>query len=377
RSMPRPVEALPCGSRSTIKTCSPMAASAVPRLIAVVVLPTPPFWLATAMTRGPGASPPSAGWRNGTTCGAASGAGAAAVWSGVPVGSLVSVMGFQLSIESRTLSVTRTRPPRPGYPSPSVARRRRATRHPEEPSHSDGLEGSSHSPPSSFEARRQRGSHLRTTAGRRRPIRSPKSASGLYLGLKSLKSPDHHDAAFGTRPARHRFGLDPPIFSGLGQFRRYILALGEQPDRAPRDQRKRLIAERFQRRQGSCADHVDVVPKAVPTILDSLRMDHRRRPGRADRLAQKRGLLAIALHQVHLRPRPVGQNAGDGNSRKAAAGAEVDPRLRARHEIDELQRVGDVARPQLRNRRRRNQVRRLLPLQKEPDELFQPRFRFT
>src|ERR1700758_2281041 len=49
--MPRPVEALPCGSRSTISTCSPIAASAVPRLIAVVVLPTPPFWLARASTR--------------------------------------------------------------------------------------------------------------------------------------------------------------------------------------------------------------------------------------------------------------------------------------------------------------------------------------
>src|SRR5688572_15657686 len=54
--MPRPVEALPCGSRSTISTASPIAASAVPRLIAVVVLPTPPFWLAIARTRGcPGA----------------------------------------------------------------------------------------------------------------------------------------------------------------------------------------------------------------------------------------------------------------------------------------------------------------------------------
>src|SRR5262245_243104 len=50
--MPSPVEALPCGSRSMISTCSPMAASAVPRLIAVVVLPTPPFWLAIAITRG-------------------------------------------------------------------------------------------------------------------------------------------------------------------------------------------------------------------------------------------------------------------------------------------------------------------------------------
>ena len=33
-----------------------MAASAVPRLMAVVVLPTPPFWLATARTRGRPAS---------------------------------------------------------------------------------------------------------------------------------------------------------------------------------------------------------------------------------------------------------------------------------------------------------------------------------
>ena len=49
--MPTPVEALPCGSRSMIRTFSPTAASAVPRLIAVVVLPTPPFWLAIARIR--------------------------------------------------------------------------------------------------------------------------------------------------------------------------------------------------------------------------------------------------------------------------------------------------------------------------------------
>src|ERR1700761_8570185 len=50
--MPRPVDALPCGSRSITSVGSPTAASAVPRLIAVVVLPTPPFWLATTRTRG-------------------------------------------------------------------------------------------------------------------------------------------------------------------------------------------------------------------------------------------------------------------------------------------------------------------------------------
>src|SRR5690606_14961767 len=51
RETPRPVEALPWGSMSTISTFSPMAAKAVPRLMAVVVLPTPPFWLETARTR--------------------------------------------------------------------------------------------------------------------------------------------------------------------------------------------------------------------------------------------------------------------------------------------------------------------------------------
>src|ERR1700742_4533569 len=50
--MPRPVEALPCGSMSITSVGSPTAASAVPRLIAVVVLPTTPFWLATTRTLG-------------------------------------------------------------------------------------------------------------------------------------------------------------------------------------------------------------------------------------------------------------------------------------------------------------------------------------
>src|ERR1700753_3928544 len=51
RAVPRPVEQLPCGSTSISSTRSPTAARAVPRLMAVVVLPTPPFWLATTRTR--------------------------------------------------------------------------------------------------------------------------------------------------------------------------------------------------------------------------------------------------------------------------------------------------------------------------------------
>jgi hypothetical protein len=47
---PRPLVALPCGSMSTSRTVLPSAARHAPRLTAVVVFPTPPFWLTTAMT---------------------------------------------------------------------------------------------------------------------------------------------------------------------------------------------------------------------------------------------------------------------------------------------------------------------------------------
>src|SRR3546814_4784307 len=48
---PSPVLAFPWGSMSMISTRLPQAARAVARFTAVVVLPTPPFWFATARTR--------------------------------------------------------------------------------------------------------------------------------------------------------------------------------------------------------------------------------------------------------------------------------------------------------------------------------------
>ncbi len=44
---------LPCGSRSTRSVWTPFSASAAARLIAVVVFPTPPFWLAIVMIMAP------------------------------------------------------------------------------------------------------------------------------------------------------------------------------------------------------------------------------------------------------------------------------------------------------------------------------------
>ena len=49
--IPKPTDSAPCGSKSTMSTLRPSSASAAPRLMVVVVLPTPPFWLHIAMTR--------------------------------------------------------------------------------------------------------------------------------------------------------------------------------------------------------------------------------------------------------------------------------------------------------------------------------------
>src|SRR4051812_14297982 len=48
---PSPTESDPCGSKSTSSTLRPYSASDAPRLIVVVVLPTPPFWLHIEITR--------------------------------------------------------------------------------------------------------------------------------------------------------------------------------------------------------------------------------------------------------------------------------------------------------------------------------------
>src|SRR5262249_2842438 len=48
---PRPLVAFDCGSQSMRSVFTSAAANDEARLMAVVVLPTPPFWLATAITR--------------------------------------------------------------------------------------------------------------------------------------------------------------------------------------------------------------------------------------------------------------------------------------------------------------------------------------
>src|SRR5262245_20218495 len=54
RPTPTPDDRFAWGSRSISSVSCPRAAREAARLMAVVVLPTPPFWFATAMTRAMG-----------------------------------------------------------------------------------------------------------------------------------------------------------------------------------------------------------------------------------------------------------------------------------------------------------------------------------
>src|SRR5438105_12213794 len=65
--MPRPLVLLDWGSMSITRTWAPSSASAAPRFMTVVVLPTPPFWFATAMVRGVEARPLNPSCANVTT----------------------------------------------------------------------------------------------------------------------------------------------------------------------------------------------------------------------------------------------------------------------------------------------------------------------
>src|SRR5690348_5039605 len=91
------VDAFPCGSRSTTSTWVPCSARHAARLTAVVVLPTPPFWLAMVITRQDGGrghsrsvspSAASAAWAGltATLCAVGTGPGLAGPWAGTVTG---------------------------------------------------------------------------------------------------------------------------------------------------------------------------------------------------------------------------------------------------------------------------------------------------
>jgi len=94
-------------------------------------------------------------------------------------------------------------------------------------------------------------------------------------------------------------------------------------------------------------------------------------------MTQEGAFAGVALDEMDLGPGPLGERDGDHQPRKARARAEVEPAQRLRLDRQELQRVGDVAGPDLAERRRPDQVLDPLPAPELRDQKVEPRRCFT
>ena len=94
-------------------------------------------------------------------------------------------------------------------------------------------------------------------------------------------------------------------------------------------------------------------------------------------LAQKRRLLADALDQVNFRTFGVRKCAGDDDPGKAGARSEVGPDFSVGGQIQELQRVGDMPRPDHRDVERAIRFVCFCQVDQVLDEAVEPRRCFT
>src|SRR3954452_10860112 len=96
----------------------------------------------------------------------------------------------------------------------------------------------------------------------------------------------------------------------------------------------------------------------------------------AHRLAQKGRFFGIALDQMYIGTRRLRQRAGKNHTREAAATAKIDPDFRRRSQAQKLERISDVSSPEMRKRRRRDEIGFGLPLHEEADVAIESRLRF-
>src|SRR5262249_16725374 len=102
-------------------------------------------------------------------------------------------------------------------------------------------------------------------------------------------------------------------------------------------------------------------------------MHVRRRFGDALSLAQECGLFGIAFNEMDLDAGSTRKGAGDHQARKSATRAEVDPDARVRPEVEKLEGIGDVPRPQMRNRGWRDETGGPLPRQQKSHKPIEER----
>ena len=106
-------------------------------------------------------------------------------------------------------------------------------------------------------------------------------------------------------------------------------------------------------------------------------MHESRSRGDPQRLAKERGLPGIALDEMHLGTRSLGERAAQHDTGKAAAAAEIDPKFGGRRQREELKRIRHVTGPDMRQGRWRDQIGLGLPLHQQFDKAIQARLCFT
>ena len=143
-----------------------------------------------------------------------------------------------------------------------------------------------------------------------------------------------------------------PTFAGVGQFAGSRPALGKETRSPPLQQRIRAGEEVDKGSKRPRRHHLDAFRGVINKILDPGGVDHRRSFGHPCSLAQEGCLLGVAFDEVDLGPLGIGKSASNRKAGEATPGAEVDPSPCLWRQRQELQRIGDMARPQFRYRSR-------------------------
>ena len=106
-------------------------------------------------------------------------------------------------------------------------------------------------------------------------------------------------------------------------------------------------------------------------------MDDGRNAGCPDRRPKKGCLFSIAFNEMNLCPSLPGERASDWHSWETTARTQISPHPGLRGQIQELERISNMASPQVWERRRRHKINFALPAQQGVYEGIEPRFRFT
>ena len=131
-----------------------------------------------------------------------------------------------------------------------------------------------------------------------------------------------------------------------------------------------ISTQHRQCRQGTGRNDIGALRRQ---ILDPAAENTNRKAHLPRRFAQERGLAQIGLHQVHAQIRVrFCRNRRADKAGEPTAASQIKPGLGAnRHLVHHLRRIKHMPRPDLRDRRSRDQIDRFLPLDQQRGENFQ------